>query len=159
MNDFEYKEYFDAKFYFYGCEDKVASILDSYAQNQIDLADINRVFELYHTKLFFEKVSNIPSWSDEKYNEYKTKTLKLNNVVYEFYKSITEENIITAFDKCYVSYWDDFINFFYKFKTYKCISKDRICDVLKGLRWNIYHILQDKSFVLECTKRMWHLIC
>lgn len=147
MNDFEYKEYFDAKFYFYGGEDKVASILDSYAQNQIDLADINRVFELYHTKLFFEKVSNIPSWSDEKYNEYKTKTLKLNNVVYEFYKSITEENIITAFDKCYVSYWDDFINFFYKFKTYKCISKDRICDVLKGLRWNIYHILQDKSFV------------
>lgn len=147
MNDFEYKEYFDAKFYFYGDEDKVASILDSYAQNQIDLADINRVFELYHTKLFFEKVSNIPSWSDEKYNEYKTKTLKLNNVVYEFYKSITEENIITAFDKCYVSYWDDFINFFYKFKTCKCISKDRICDVLKGLRWNTYHILQDKSFV------------
>ena len=65
MNDFECKEYFDAKFYFYGGEDKVASILDSYAQNQIDLADINRVFELYHTKLFFEKVSNIPSWSDE----------------------------------------------------------------------------------------------
>ena len=44
MNDFEYKEYFDAKFYFYGGEDKVASILDSYAQNQIDLADINRVY-------------------------------------------------------------------------------------------------------------------
>ena len=63
-------------FIFIGGEDKVASILDSYAQNQIDLADINRVFELYHTKLFFEKVSNIPSWSDEKYNEYKTKTLK-----------------------------------------------------------------------------------
>ena len=147
MNDFEHKDYFNARFCYHGDEQKVTAILDSYVQNQIELADINRVIELYHTKLFFEKVTDIPDWSEEKYQRYKAKTLNLNAVVYERFKQITEENVVDTFNNCYVGYWDDFINFFYKFKTYKCIFKDRICDVLKGLRWNIYHILQDKSFV------------
>ena len=147
MNDFEHKDYFNARFCYHGDEQKVTAILDSYVQNQIELADINRVIELYHTKLFFEKVTDIPDWSEEKYQRYKAKTLNLNAVVYERFKQITEENVVDTFNNCYVGYWDEFINFFYKFKTYKCIFKDRICDVLKGLRWNIYHILQDKSFV------------
>lgn len=147
MNDFEHKDYFNARFCYHGDEQKVTAILDFYVQNQIELADINRVIELYHTKLFFEKVTDIPDWSEEKYQRYKAKTLNLNTVVYERFKQITEENVVDTFNNCYVGYWDDFINFFYKFKTYKCISRDRICDVLKGLCWNIYHILQDKSFV------------
>lgn len=147
MNDFEHKDYFNARFCYHGDEQKVTAILDSYVQNQIELADINRVIELYHTKLFFEKVTDIPDWSEEKYQRYKAKTLNLNTVVYERFKQITEENVVDTFNNCYVGYWDDFRNFFYKFNIYKCISKNRICDVLKGLRWNTYHILQDKSFV------------
>jgi hypothetical protein len=147
LKDFEHKDYLNARYCFKGDEVKVASLLDSYAQNQIDLTDVNRVFELYHTKLFFEIVSEIPGWSEEKYNKYKGRTLKLNNVVYEFFKQITEDNIVEIFDSCYVSYWEDFRGFFYKFKTYKCISKHKICDVLKGLRWNTFHILSDKDFV------------
>lgn len=133
MKDFEHKDYFDARLCFHGDEEKVVAILDSYVQNQIDLTNINKVFELYHTKLFFEIVSEIPGWTEEKYSEYKRKTLKLNNVVHEFFKSITEDNIVAIFDECYVSYWDDFRDFFYKFKTYTCISRKKICDVLKGL--------------------------
>lgn len=147
MNDFEHKDYFNARYCYRGDEQKVIAILDSYVQNQIELADINRVIELYHTKLFFEKVTDIPDWSEEKYQRYKAKTLNLNTVVYERFKQITEENVVDTFNNCYVGYWDDFRNFFYKFNIYKCISKNRICDVLKGLRWNTYHILQDKSFV------------
>ena len=147
MKDFEHKDYFDARFCFHGDEDKVVTILDSYAQNQIDLTDINRVFELYHTKLFFEIVKDIPDWSEEKYNSYKDRTIKLNSLVYDFYKKITENNIVEIFNECYVTYWDDFRDFFYKFKTYTCISKGKICGVLRGLRWNTFHILQDKAFV------------
>ena len=147
MKNFEHKDYFNARLCFHGVEDKVITLLDSYAQNQIDLTDINRVFELYHTKLFFDIVSDIPGWSGEKYNNYKNRTIKLNNVVHEFFKQITEDNIVDFFDECYVSYWDDFRNFFFKFKTYTCISKDKICDVLRGLQWNPFHILQDKAFV------------
>ena len=53
MNDFEHKDYFNARFCYRADEQKVTAILDSYVQNQIELADINRVIELYHTKLFF----------------------------------------------------------------------------------------------------------
>lgn len=147
MKDFEYKDYFNARLCFRGDEDKVVAMLDSYAQNQIDLKDINKVFELYHAKIFFERVLDIHGWTDEKYSEYKSRTLQLNNVVHEFFKSITEDNVVAIFDDCYVSYWEDFRDFFYKFKTYTCISKERICDVLKGLHWNTFQILQDKSFV------------
>ena len=147
MKDFEHKDYFNARLCFHGDEDKVVAMLEAYAQNQIDLNDINRVFELYHTKIFFEIVSDIHGWSEEKYNEDKSRTIKLNNVVHDFFKRITEDNIVDFFDECYVSYCDDFRNFFYKFKTYACISKDKICDVLRGLHWNTFHILQDKSFV------------
>lgn len=50
MKNFEHKDYFDARLCFHGDEEKVVAILDSYAQNQIDLTNINKVFELYHTK-------------------------------------------------------------------------------------------------------------
>ena len=46
-----------------------------------------------------------------------------------------------------MSYWDDFRDFFYKLKTYTCFSGEKICDVLKGLHWNTFQILQDKAFV------------
>ena len=103
MKDFEHKDYFNARLCFHGDEDKVVAMLDSYAQNQIDLIDINKVFELYHTKLFFEIVSDIPGWTEEKYSEYKSRTLKLNNVVHEFFKLIIEDNVVAIFDECYVS--------------------------------------------------------
>ena len=147
MKDFEHKDYFNARFCFNGDEDKVVAILASYAKNQIDLTDINNVFELYHTKLFFEIVSDIPGWTKEEYSEYKSRTLKLNDIVYEFFKSITEDNIVKIFDECYVSYRDDFRDFFYKFKIYTCISREKICNVLKGVHWNTVQILQDKAFV------------
>lgn len=116
MNDFEHKDYFNARYCYRGDEQKVIAILDSYVQNQIELADINRVIELYHTKLFFEKVTDIPDWSEEKYQRYKAKTLNLNTVVYERFKQITEENVVDTFNNCYVGYWDDFRNFFYNYK-------------------------------------------
>ena len=147
MKDFEHKDYFDARLCFHGDEEKVVAILDSYAQNQIDLTNINKVFELYHTKLFFEIVSDIPGWTKEKYSEYKSRTLKLNTVVHEFFRLITEDNVVAIFDECYVSYWDDFRDFFYRIKTYTCFSGEKICDVLKGLHWNTFQILQDKAFV------------
>lgn len=147
MSDFEYKDYFDSRFCFHGDENKVVAILDFYTQNHVDLSDINRVFELYHTKLFFEKVSTIPEWTEEKYKQYKEKTLKLKEVVHKFFKQITEDNIIDIYENCYYSFRDDFRNFFYMFKTYTCISKDKICEILKGLAWNPFHILEDKAFV------------
>lgn len=148
MKDFEHKDYFNSRFCFCGDENKVVTILDTYAQNQIDLTDINKVFELYHTKLFFDNVCNISGWTDEKYNKYKNLTNEFTTLIYEkVFKNLTEDNILDKYENCYVTYWDDFRNLFYMFKTYKRISKTKFPEIVYGLRWSPFHILEDKDFV------------
>lgn len=147
MTDSEHKDYFDSKIYFDGDEDKVIEILDDYEKNLTDLSDINRIFELYHTKLFFDKVQNIPNWSIEKYNKYKEKTKRINNVVHDYFQQINEDNVVDIFKATHYSFKDDFRYFFYLFKTYKCISNDNICRILKNLNWSPYQILENKEFV------------
>lgn len=143
----EQKKYFDARFCFHGDETKVVAILDSYDHNKVDFTDINRVFELYHTKLFFEKVSEVPGWAEDEYIRYKNKTLKLGDIVYNFFKQITQDNILMYYNACYTNYREDFVNSFFKFKVYERISINKICDLLKELRWNTFQILSDKKFV------------
>lgn len=147
MNTFEHKDYFDGRWCFKGDEEKVVVILDSYFDNTIDLSDINRVMELYHTKLFFDSVHEIPSWSKEKYEKYKSLSDKAQEEIHKFFSGITAENAIEITKQCYVTYWDDYRCFFYKFQIYKCIPKDLIITYLKEFRWNTQHILEDKKFV------------
>lgn len=61
MKKFEHEDYLDARLCFRGDEEKVIAVLDAYAQKQIDFADINRVFELYHTKIFLKKLLIFPN--------------------------------------------------------------------------------------------------
>ena len=147
MAKFEYKDYFDSNFCIYGVEDKVITIIENYEKGLTDLSDINRIFELYHTKLFFDKVQCIPNWPSEKYNKYKEKTKRFNSVVHDYFKQINEDNIVDYFNATYFTYWNDFRYFFYLFKTYRKISSNNICRMLKELKWNPYHILENKEFV------------
>ncbi len=71
MAKFEHKDYFDSNFCFYGDEDKVITIIENYEKGLTDLSDINRIFELYHTKLFFDKVQCIPNGASDIINTKK----------------------------------------------------------------------------------------
>lgn len=147
MAKFEHKDYFDSNFCFYGDEDKVITIIENYEKGLTDLSDINRIFELYHTKLFFDKVQCIPNWPSEKHNKYKEKTKRFNSVIHDYFEQINEGNIVDYFNATYVTYWNDFRYFFYLFKTYRRISSNNICRILRELKWNPYHILENKEFV------------
>ncbi len=147
MMNFEHKDYFDARLCFKGDEVKLASILDSYAQNQVDLSDVNNIFQLYHTKIFFEKICKVPSWDDEKYNTYKNRTETVVKDIKKFFDSIDENNIVTIYNDCYVTYWDDFWDFFCRFKVYERISKERFIPIIKEMGINPYKLLSDKVFV------------
>lgn len=147
MKDFEHKDYFDGRWCFRGDENKVVAILDSYAQNQLDLSDVNNVFQLYHTKLFFDKVGEVPNWDEEKYALYKKLASESVNVIRFFFGLINENNLVDIYNDCYVTYWDDFWIFFCKFKVYEKISKDNIITIVKGMGINPYELLSDKAFV------------
>lgn len=117
-------DYFNVQFCFAGSEAKLEAVLDSYAKNETDLKDVNKVLELYNTKLFFEKVKTVPTWSEDKYNRYKALTDNVIRTVTEFFEVISEDNIVGIYENCYVFFRDDFWMFLCKFKTYECISRD-----------------------------------
>ncbi len=147
MNDFEHKEYFDARFCFKGDEKKLAFVLDSYAQKKTDLEDINSLMELYQTNVFFDKVNMIPSWTKEQYDFYKTVAGKAMKDVWHFLNSIDEDNIIDVYRECYVSFKDCFWLLFCKSKSYEKFNRDRFQAVFKEMSISPYKLLGDKAFV------------
>lgn len=141
------EDFFDANLFFPGDEKKIVSALERYEKNQIDLCDVNSIFELYHIFLFFGRTSIVTSWSDDEYKLYKSKSMELKGVAFSFFNSVTENNIVSIFQSCDVKYWDDFRYLFYMSKAYKRISVERIIDILLELAWNPFHIIEDKDFV------------
>ena len=105
------------------------------------------VFELYQINLYFNKVQSIKGWSEEKFNAYKELATENDSVVYDFFKTITEENIVSIYKSCSNCYLNEFRYFFYTFKIYKCISKEKIIEIIKEFKWNSFQILEDKKFV------------
>ena len=147
MNDFEHKDYFNAQLCFAGDEIKLAAVLDSYVQNQTDLNDINKILELYNTKVFFEKVTEISSWPEEKYNSYKVLSDNASKEVKKFFDTISEDNFVDIYENCYVLFWDDFWMLLCKFRVYECIRKVNFISAIKRMRVNPYKLLEYKNFV------------
>ena len=143
----EHKDYFDARLCFKGDEDKVASLLDFYAQNQVDITDVNQILQLYHTQLFFRKVDAVLGWDETKYNYYKGLSNTIGSAIAKFFKNITEDNVVEIYNCCHVSYWDDFREGIYKYKVYEHFSKERITGIIDGMHLSPEHVLENKGFV------------
>ena len=158
MKDFEHKDYLDSRWCFRGDENKVVAILDSYAQNQLDLSDVNNVFQLYQTKLFFDKVIDIPEWTAEKYVLYKELASKSNDEVRKFFLTINEQNIVEIYNDCYVTYWDDFWMFLCQFKIYETIQKQSFIRIVKEMGINPYKLLSNKAFVTFFDEELTELL-
>lgn len=145
--EFVYMDYFNVQFCFAGREAKLEAVLNSYAQKETDLKDINKVLELYNTTLFFEKVKAVPTWSEDKYNHYKAIADNVIQMVKEFFEIISEDNIVAIYENCYVSFRDDFWTLLFRFKTYECISRENFSRVIQRLCVSPYKLLEYKDFV------------
>lgn len=140
-------EYFSIRYCFAGEEAKISPALDSYAENSMDLSDVNRVLEFNSIKEFFDKYSHVNGWSDEKYQKYKTISLNADTEVREFFQKITEETLVQIYNSCEVMFWDDFWTFFYRYKVYEKISESRFKDIISGLHMSPNSLTENKYFV------------
>ena len=147
MENYEHKDYFYGRWCFHGDEDKVVNILDSYAQKQVDLSNVNNVFQLYHTKLFFDRLSEVFNWDEEKYNFYKELASYSVNEIRLYFELIDENNLVDIYNNCYVAYRDDFWSFFCKFKTYEKISREKFIPIVKAMRLSPYKLFENRVFV------------
>ena len=70
-------------------------------------------------------------WNDDKYEKYKATSQNIVKEVKLFFDTIDESNLVEAYENCDVTFWDDFWFFFYQFRVYERISKDRFGEVGK----------------------------
>lgn len=133
MSELGLGEYFSIRYCLAGEEEKIPAILDSYVQNNTDLSNVNRVLELYNTKLFFDKYEYVTGWDDGKYENYKALSMTADSVVKDYFLAISVENIVSIYDSCDVIFWDDFWLFFYRFGVYKRIPKARFIEITDRL--------------------------
>lgn len=147
MNDSSHKDYFSVQYCFEIEEEKILSTLDLFAQNQVDLMDINRVLELYNIRLYFDKHYKINDCEDDKYSKYREAFLDVIKAVTNFFDSIDQNNLVEVYEKCDVVFWDDFWHFFYQFKIYERIEKNRFDEITYGLKMSPDKMLENKSFV------------
>lgn len=147
-NDFGQEHYFSIELYFMDTAIKrIASVLDAYAQNQVDTTDINAVLELYNIKLFFEKIFEVPEWGVVKYEEYKRLAKDADKIVTNFYVTLTENSILEASDNCNSLYNDDFWMLLCRYKSYKRIRKENFVQIIQAIGVSPYKILEDREFV------------
>ena len=84
MNDSSHEDYFSVQYCFEIEEEKILSTLNLFAQNQVDLMDINRVLELYNIRLYFDKHYKINDCEDDKYSKYREAFLDVIKAVTNF---------------------------------------------------------------------------
>ena len=147
MNDSSHEDYFSVQYCFEIEEEKILSTLNLFAQNQVDLMDINRVLELYNIRLYFDKHYKINDCEDDKYSKYREAFLDVIKAVTNFFDSIDQNNLVEVYEKCDVVFWDDFWHFFYQFKIYERIEKNRFDEITYGLKMSPDKMLENKSFV------------
>lgn len=143
------KEYFSVKYYFYGSgdENKILEALNAYTQNNSDSFDVNQILELYNIKIFFEKYECMEGWGEEQYNKYKNLTLGIMKEVQAFFDTITEYNLVSIYDECVIEFKDDFWHFFYVFKLYERIYKEKFVEIMTSMHISPKKLLSNKKFV------------
>lgn len=152
------REYFSIKYCFTGEEKKIPPVLDSYAQNQLDLSNVNRVLELSNIKEFFDKYNCVNSWSDECYRKYKELSQNAEKEVRSFFLGIMEDKIVPIYDACEVMFWDEFWEYFYTYKLYEKISADHFKQIVEGLHMSPNKLLENKKFVEKFDAQITEMI-
>lgn len=147
MRNSKQENYFSMRFCFAGEEAKIPAALDLYAQNKTDLSNVNRILELYDIKQFFDKFPKVNGWDEDKYEKYKISSQNVVKEVKAFFDTIGESNLVEVYENCDVTFWDDFWLFFYQFRVYERISKERFGEITSGLKMSPNKMLENKHFV------------
>lgn len=109
--------------------------------------DINDIIELYNISIYFDNGVQNKAWSTSDCENYKEFASKIKPLVFAFFNSITDDNIISIIESLYTLYFDDFWVMFDKTKLWNKISKQRFGDILNNDKCNIRSILHYKNIV------------
>lgn len=126
--------------------EKSDKILQSLNVNQKDNS-INDILELYNIHLLIKSDVRLTDWSDEHYNNIKTKSNEIMRLVAKFFKNINLKDISIFYNDISHLYLDNFWELISKFKVYEKFNNDTFKQFLNSMCINLEYILEYKNIV------------
>jgi hypothetical protein len=106
--------------------------------------DINYVIELYNVKKYFDKKIFLTDWSADDVNRYENVVKTFLGIVVKFFKSITDDNLMTIYLHVDLDYTSDFWELIEKFKVYESISQGKFKEILDTSKVWLYELMKYK---------------
>lgn len=120
---------------------------------KIEDIDINDAIEYYEIKKYFDDEITSPQWSFDDKKRYKEKSLKLFSLSMKFFNSLTDDNILDAYNTIDILYRESFWEMFNKCKLYKQISDTAFKTIIESENCHPFLFLPYKDIVnkYDCT--------
>lgn len=120
---------------------------------KIEDIDINDAIEYYEIKKYFDDEITSPQWSFDDKKRYKEKSLKLFSLSMKFFNSLTDDNILDAYNTIDILYRESFWEMFNKCKLYKQISDTAFKTIIESENCHLFLFLPYKDIVnkYDCT--------
>lgn len=114
---------------------------------KIEDIDINDAIEYYEIKKYFDDNITSPRWSVDCKKEYKEKSIKLFSLSMKYFNSLTDDNILDAYNTVDILYGESFWELFNKCKLYKQISDNAFKVIIESKNCQPYLFLIYKDIV------------
>lgn len=123
-------------------EKRIKEISDGYKPTEI-----NRVVELWHIRRLFKENCRLPQWTDEDFNQLKTKVDGFDSIIAQFFNQISPNDIRKEYESLLWDYKKAFWEIIDSFKLYKLIRKDKLKEIIADNPNSLYDVLSCKGLV------------
>lgn len=109
--------------------------------------EIDRVVELWHIRRLFKENCRLQQWTDEEFNQLKTKVDGFDNIIAQFFNQIKPDDIRKEYESLQWGYKKAFWEIIDSFKLYKIIGKDILKEIVADNPNSLHDVLSCKGLV------------
>lgn len=109
--------------------------------------EIDRVVELWHICCLFKENCRLRQWTDEEFNQLRTKVDGFDNIIAQFFNQIKPDDIRKEYESLQWGYKKAFWEIIDSFKLYKIIGKDILKEIIAGNPNSLHDVLSCKGLV------------
>ncbi len=121
---------------------KAALVIGSFSEDKV-YSDINDVIELYHIRQFVDNGVVLKDWS----NDFIAKTDGFNNIVANYFNSISPDKMVDAYAAVVFEYKETFWKIIDGFDLKGILNEENIAIVCRGDKFTLHFILRCRKIV------------
>ena len=109
--------------------------------------EIDRVVELWHIRCLFKENCRLRQWTDEEFNQLKTKVDGFDNIIAQFFNQINPDNLRKEYESLQWGYKKAFWEIIDSFNLYKIIGKDILKEIIADNPNSLHDVLSCKGLL------------